>query len=49
MVAANILNEQSRTADNEWSSGLGAGRGAATTNFKNIACYEMPESATDLD
>jgi hypothetical protein len=27
-VAANILNKQSRTADNEWSSSLGVGRGA---------------------
>jgi len=27
-VAANILNKQSRTADEEWSSSLGVGRGA---------------------
>jgi hypothetical protein len=27
-VAANILNKQSRTADREWSSSLGLGRGA---------------------
>jgi len=27
-VAANILNKQSRTADNGWSSSLGVGRGA---------------------
>jgi hypothetical protein len=27
-VAANILNKQSRTADKEWSSSLGVGRGA---------------------
>jgi hypothetical protein len=26
-VAANILNKQSRTADKEWSSSLGVGRG----------------------
>jgi hypothetical protein len=26
--AANILNKQSRTADKEWSSSLGVGRGA---------------------
>jgi hypothetical protein len=26
-VAANILNEQSRTTDKVWSSGLGVGRG----------------------
>jgi hypothetical protein len=28
MVAANILNKQSRTADNGWSSSFGVGRGA---------------------
>jgi hypothetical protein len=27
-VAANILNQQSRTADSGWSSSLGVGRGA---------------------
>jgi len=27
-VAANILNKQSRTADEGWSSSLGVGRGA---------------------
>jgi hypothetical protein len=27
-IAANILNKQSRTADKEWSSSLGVGRGA---------------------
>jgi len=27
-VAANILNKQSRTADEGWSSSLGFGRGA---------------------
>jgi len=26
-VAANVLNKQSRTADEEWSSSLGVGRG----------------------
>jgi hypothetical protein len=28
IVAANILNKQSRTADSGWSSSLGVGRGA---------------------
>jgi hypothetical protein len=28
MVAANILNKQSRAADKGWSSSLGVGRGA---------------------
>jgi len=28
MVAANILNKQSQTADTRWSSSLGIGRGA---------------------
>jgi hypothetical protein len=27
-VAANVLNKQSRTADKEWYSSLGVGRGA---------------------
>ena len=27
-VAASILNKKSRTADKEWSSSLGVGRGA---------------------
>jgi len=28
MIAANILNKQSRTVDKGWSSSLGVGRGA---------------------
>ena len=31
-VAANILNKQSRTADEGWSSSLGVGRGANNTS-----------------
>jgi hypothetical protein len=32
-VAANILNKQSRTADKEWSSSLGVGRGANNSSL----------------
>jgi hypothetical protein len=42
-VAANILNKQSRTADKEWFSSLGVGRGAATLTFFN----EVFQSASD--
>ena len=38
-VAANILNKQSRTADEGWSSSLGVGRGANNTSLsKNMLC-----------
>jgi hypothetical protein len=35
-VAANILNNQSRTADKGWSSSLGVGRGANNSSPKKI-------------
>jgi hypothetical protein len=35
-VTANILNRQSRIADNGWSSSLGVGRGATTPHRKKI-------------
>ena len=35
-VAANILNKQSRTADEGWSSILGVGRGANASPWKNV-------------
>jgi hypothetical protein len=35
-VAANILNKQSRTADEGWSSSLGVGRGANNSLLKCI-------------
>ena len=49
-VAANILNKQSRTADKEWPSSLGVGRGATTSHHKNVYCYEIfIRKASDLD
>jgi hypothetical protein len=47
-VAANILNKQSRTADREWYSSLGLGVWL-TTHRKKVMCYEMFQSASDLD
>jgi hypothetical protein len=41
-VAANILNNQSRTADKGWPSSLGVGRGAKTPHRKKETRYEMP-------
>jgi hypothetical protein len=35
-VAANILNKQSRTADNGWLSSLGLGGGLTTPHRKNL-------------
>jgi hypothetical protein len=44
MVAANILNKQSRTADKGWPSSLGVGRGANNSpQYKNkpvTKCYK---------
>jgi hypothetical protein len=40
MVAANILNKQSRTAVKGCSYGLGVGRGANKSSPKNVYCYE---------
>jgi hypothetical protein len=48
-VVANILNKQSGTADKGWSSSLGVGRGANNPSPKNVACYEMFQSASKLD
>jgi hypothetical protein len=36
-VAANILNKQSRTADNGWSSSLGVGRAANNSSQYKIS------------
>jgi len=49
MVAVNIWNKQLRTADKGWSSILGVGRGARTPHLKSVTCYEMFESASELD
>jgi hypothetical protein len=48
-VAANILNKQSRTADNGWSSSLGVGRGANTPHRIKLSCYENSQEASDMD
>jgi hypothetical protein len=48
-VAANIFNKQLQTADKGWSSILGVGRGARTPHLKSVTCYEMFESASELD
>jgi hypothetical protein len=52
MVAGNILNRQSRTADKEWSSSLGIGRGAETAHRKTYlvtkCSHRKPRSRTDL-
>ena len=40
-VAANILNQQSRTADKGSSSSLGVGRGAKHSSPWKTKCYEM--------
>jgi len=37
-VATSILNKQSRTANKEWSSGLGVGRGAKS-HHRNKTAY----------
>jgi hypothetical protein len=41
--------KQSRTAGKEWSSSLGAGRGANSPSPKNLRCYETAHKASDLD
>jgi hypothetical protein len=38
-VAANILNKQSRTADREWPSSLGVGRGLKTPHRKTLCLF----------
>jgi hypothetical protein len=48
MVAANILNKQSWTADRGWPSSFGVERGANNPHCK-IICYKMFYRASDLD
>jgi hypothetical protein len=43
-AAANILNKQSRTADERLSCSLRLGVGLTTPRCKNVACYEMSQS-----
>jgi hypothetical protein len=50
-VAANILNKQSRTADNGWFSSLGVGRGANNSslqkNYLVMKIHKKPRTWTD--
>jgi hypothetical protein len=48
-VAANILNMQSWTADNVWSSSSGLGEVLTTRRRKNLPCYKTFHKASDLD
>jgi hypothetical protein len=45
-IEANILNKQSRTADKEWSSSVGGGRGANSSSQKKkiMKCYTVPRT-----
>jgi hypothetical protein len=45
----NILNKQSRTADERWSSSLGVGRGVQPLTINIFYCYEIFQSASDLE
>jgi hypothetical protein len=45
-VAANILNEQSRTADSGWPSSLGVGHGD-NKNKSVTKCHKNPRTWTD--
>jgi hypothetical protein len=50
MVAANILNKQSRTADNGWFPVWGLGMGLTTPRRKNVTvtkCFKAPRTWTD--
>jgi hypothetical protein len=47
-VAANILNKQSRTDDNGWSSSLRVGWGANNPIVKNKISYEMFNGVSDV-
>jgi len=43
----NILNNQLRTADKEWSSNMGVRRGANKSSSWKPVCYEMLHAAPD--
>jgi len=50
-ISANILNKQSQTADNGWSSSLGVSEGLTTPNRKNklaTKCYIGPRNSGPL-
>jgi len=47
-VAANVLNNQSRTADKEWSTSLVVCEVLTTPRHKNWPCYETDTRASDV-
>jgi hypothetical protein len=47
-VAANVLSKQSRTADKEWSSSLGVGRGANNFSLQSLALLRNRNRYTRL-
>jgi hypothetical protein len=46
---ANMLNKQSRTADNGWSSSFGLGEVLTTPHHRNLPCYETFHKTSDLE
>jgi hypothetical protein len=46
-VATNILNKQSRTDKNRWSSSLGLGV-VTIPHFKKQFCYKISQRSSDL-
>jgi len=50
MVAANIFNKKSRTADKGWYSSWGLGEVLTAHHRKNLSCYEiLTQKASGLD
>jgi hypothetical protein len=47
VVAANVLNKQSRTPDKGWLFGLELGEGL-TTDLKHVTCYGIYQRASGL-
>ena len=46
---ANVLNKQSRTADNGWSFSLGLSEVLTNSHRKIVSCYEMyAQTTSDL-
>ena len=49
MVAANILNKLSRTADKGGPPAWGLGEVLTTPHRRNVSCYVLFKRASDLD
>jgi hypothetical protein len=49
MLAADVLNNQSRIAGKGWPFSLGVVRGAKNSDRKNLTCREIEERITDMD